>query len=192
MKQGDVFILESQELALLLSAKGISYFQGFPLKYIPQKREELLQTTKNLVDKGFLVSDGTSFQTEPEISACLAVLEKSSGLWLVNPESGAVPQSFLYPGDQVLIFRPLTVKQGAVKIRRILWENLGDFALEQGRRTVWQYYEKGGQKPVVELNLTLLENGMLEIKSYGAIRECQAGEFVKCLNGTFEDRQETD
>lgn len=192
MNQGDTFILESEELAMLLQTRGISRFQGFPLKKISKTREEMLLTTKKLTEKGFLVSDGEAFHADSEISACIALLEKSRGLLLVNPSIEAVPQTFLYPGQQLAACQPVPFKEGAVKIRRMDWKDLGEFAAEQGRKSIWQYYRKGEVQVLWSFLLTIPEDGKLEIQNHGESRELfitQLEDFMKNLIFDIQDKE---
>lgn len=192
MYQGDTFILESEELAMLLQARGLRRFQGFPLTKIPKDREEILLTTKKLTEKGFLVSDGEAFHVDSEISACIALLEKSQGVLLVNPAREAVPQRFLYPGEQIVVCQPVPFKDGAVKIRRMNWEELGEFTREQGRKSGWQYYRKGEAWALWSFMITLSEDEKLEIQNHGESRELditQMGEFMKHLIFDIQDKE---
>lgn len=171
INQGDTFILESEEMAMLLQARGICKFQGFLLEKIPRTKEEMLLVTKKLTEKGFLVSDGTDFYVDSEISACITLFEQSQGLLLVNPATEAIPQSFLYPGNQIVVCQPTPFKKGAVKIRRMNWEELSEFVKEQGHRSNWQYYGKGEIKALWSMSLVLFEDDNLKIENQWETRE---------------------
>ena len=63
LKPGEAFFLTDMELALLLEAKGISSFQGFPLEHYPKKEEDVLQTIFSMTEKGLLHAREEEFQT---------------------------------------------------------------------------------------------------------------------------------
>ena len=190
MKQGDMFLLYTDDMALLLQAKGISHFQGFPLEQIPRSREEILLATKKLSDKGFLNSDGSVFHADEEVSACISLLEKPAGLWVVTPEWEGLPQSFLYVGEQILACQPSALKKGAVKLWRMKWTDLDGFLEQQGRKTSWEYYPWGQEQASEKIQLTYMENKMLEAGSSIEIQEFTAGELVDFLRKTMFNRQE--
>ncbi len=192
MNQGDTFILESDELAMLLQARGICRFQGFPLEKIPRTKEEILLVTKKLTDKGFLVSDGIDFHIDSEISVCITLFEQSQGLLLVNPYTEAIPQSFLYPGRQIVVCQPVPFKKGAVKIRRISWKELSEFAKEQGHRSNWQYYGKGETQALWSMRFVLFADGKVEIGNQWETREIsvqQLEDFLKSLIFNVQDKE---
>ena len=192
MNQGDTFILESDELAMLLQARGICRFQGFPLEKIPRTKEEILLVTKKLTDKGFLVSDGIDFHIDSEISVCITPFEQSQGLLLVNPYTEAIPQSFLYPGRQIVVCQPVPFKKGAVKIRRISWKELSEFAKEQGHRSNWQYYGKEEPQALWSMRFVLFANGKVEIGNQWETREIsvqQLEDFLKSLIFNVQDKE---
>ena len=192
MNQGDTFILESDELAMLLQARGICRFQGFPLEKIPRTKEEILLVTKKLTDKGFLVSDGIDFHIDSEISVCITLFEQSQGLLLVNPYTEAIPQSFLYPGRQIVVCQPVPFKKGAVKIRRISWKELSEFAKEQGHRSNWQYYGKEEPQALWSMRFVLFANGKVEIGNQWETREIsvqQLEDFLKSLIFNVQDKE---
>ena len=144
-KQG-AYILEERELAVLLQAKGISGFQGFPLRDIPGTEEEILQVLWSLTQKEFLSSDGLEFQADKGIADCLGILEKAKGMFLLIPKQEECPESFCYPGEQVLICQPAAFKPGTVKMWRTDWENLEELIEDGGRETEIWYYEAGSPK----------------------------------------------
>lgn len=192
MNQGDTFILESDELAMLLQARGICRFQGFPLEKIPRTKEEILLVTKKLTDKGFLVSDGIDFHIDSEVSVCITLFEQSQGLLLVNPFTEAIPQSFLYPGRQIVVCQPVPFKKGAVKIRRISWKELSEFAKEQGHRSNWQYYGKGETQALWSMRFVLFADGKVEIGNQWETREIsvqQLEDFLKSLIFNVQDKE---
>ena len=192
MNQGDTFILESDELAMLLQARGICRFQGFPLEKIPRTKEEILLVTKKLTDKGFLVSDGIDFHIDSEISVCITLFEQSQGLLLLNPYTEAIPQSFLYPGRQIVVCQPVPFKKGAVKIRRISWKELSEFAKEQGHRSNWQYYGKEEPQALWSMRFVLFANGKVEIGNQWETREIsvqQLEDFLKSLIFNVQDKE---
>lgn len=190
MKQGDVFILDTDEMALLLQAKGISHFQGFPLERIPGNREEVLLAAKKLSDKGFLNSDGSVFRADAEVSACISLLEKPTGLWVVTPEWEGAPQSFLYVGAKILVCQLSALKKGAVKLWRMEWAEIHAFPVQLGRRTTWEYYPWGQEKTAGSFRLTYMENQMLEAESPTEIREFPSKELGDFFKKIMFNRQE--
>lgn len=123
MENQSAYILEGRELTVLLMAKGISGFLGFPLQNIPKTREEAFKILFTLTEKGFLISDGKDFQAEKGIAECVEILEHMKGVLIMNPRQEEVPPSFIYPHEQVLICQP-TFKQDTLKMWKTDWENL--------------------------------------------------------------------
>lgn len=100
-----------------------------------------------LTGKGFLLSNGMEFQVEPEISACLTVLEQARGLLIFNPKEEENPQYFCYPGEKLLVFQPAIFKAGSIKMWRMDWECFEELMEENGRETELFYYRKEQMEP---------------------------------------------
>lgn len=182
------YILEEEEFAVLLLAKGISSFQGFPLEHVPDTEEEIYQVLFGLTEKGFLTSDGKEFQAEKEIADCLNILEQARGLLLLIPEQEEFPQSFCYPGEQVLVCQPMAFKRGAVKLWKTSWENLGELIEENGRETKIQYYESNKDKVRQEIRFIREADGYLVKSNAGEVLILQkdTGNVLKNLTEDVE------
>lgn len=137
------YILDGQELVLLLQAKGIACFQGFSFEKIADTEEQMLKVLLGLTEKGFLLSDGKEFFVEQGISECFEILEKAKGLLLIIPGQEESPELFCYPGEEILVCQPAAFKPGAVKLWKTDWENLGDLIAECGWETEIRYYGPG-------------------------------------------------
>lgn len=167
------YILEEKEFALLLQARGITFFQGFPLKHVPDTAEETLQVLFELTEKGFLISDGSSFQAEKEIAACMDILAETKGLLLLTPEHEEVPEYFCYPGKQVLVCQPAAFKPGAVKLWKTDWNELKELFGPDGEKTKIRYYKRESleadrtiQVVRQEKSYLFTENGQEELVPY--------------------------
>lgn len=168
LKPGEAFFLTDMELALLLEAKGISSFQGFPLKHYPKNEEEVLQTIFSMTEKGLLHAREEEFQTAGELSACMEILKNAKGILALIPEEKDIPQICCYPGENVLIIEPSALRNSTFKLQRISWEELEEKLRESGPRMELQFCNKGDEAPVWQAVLRNRENGL--------VRECGEGE----------------
>lgn len=172
MESRSAYILGKKEFAVLLQAKGISDFFGFPMREIPDSEREILMLLKGLTDKGFLYSDGTEFRADRRISECLSVLAEAEGVLLFIPEKEALSQSFCYAGERLLVCQEAAFHQDALKLWLTDWTDMGELLEENGRETEVQYYKKGKDEPEQKKKLVSTDGGyLLQNLEYDADKE---------------------
>lgn len=148
LRQGEVFFLTDMELGILLQAKGIRHYQGFPLEKIPNTEEEVLQTLFHLTGKGFIKGVGEEFQVAEEIGHCLETVKNTPGILGLIPKEKEFSQLCVYPGEEAVAIEAIAFKKGTFKIRRMSWEGLENWIKSCGSRIEIRYYLKDLQIPV--------------------------------------------
>lgn len=148
LRQGEAFFLTDMELGILLQAKEIRHYHGFPLKKIPNTEEEVLQTLFHLTGKGFVKAAGDEFQVAEEIGTCLEVLKNAPGFLGIIPKEKEFPQLCAYPGKEVVTVEASAFKKGTFKIQRMSWEELEHLIRSCGSKIEMRYYLKDLQVPV--------------------------------------------
>lgn len=142
MENQEVWILEERELAVLLSAKGISHFHGFHLQGVPENDQDTWQVLLTMVRKEMLLSDGRTFQVARGIAECIKALEKARGMFLVLPSQTELPQSFCYPGEKLLVLQPVPLREGTLRMWLMDWKEIREFLQDNGRIVRLEYYAK--------------------------------------------------
>ena len=160
IRRGESFFLTDMELGLLLEAKGILSFQGFPLLHLPNTEEEILQTLFQMTGKGFLKAEGEEFLVAKEIGACLEILEMARGVLGLIPAENQFPQLCCYPGDEVLAIEPSAFREETYKIWRMSWRDLEIWIKGSGTRIEASYCLKGSQAPVWQARLKNRQMGL--------------------------------
>ena len=177
LKPGDAFFLTDMELALLLEAKGISSFQGFPLEHYPKKEEDVLQTIFSMTEKGLLHAREEEFQTAGELSACMEILKNAKGILAVIPEEKDIPQICCYPGENLLTIEASALRSSTFKLQRISWEELEEKLKESGPRMELEFCRKGGEGPIWQAILRNREDGL--VREWGEGEEAFSIEILR-------------
>lgn len=159
------FFLTEMELALLLGAKEIPFFSGFPLAHGPDNRQDVLQTLLGLNKKGLLVTAGEGFRTDPGLSSCFEILQKAKGVLSLTPQSQEQPQLCCYPGEELLAMEPSPFRQETFKIWRMTWKDLEQWMRGCGRRIRGEYHSISHQRALWTVEIYISQDE--------AVLECQ-------------------
>ncbi len=128
----ETYLITQDEFRVLLQSAGCSKFYGFGLQFRKFSEEDVLRLMYQMVQKGFISSDGRDFYVNPSLSAMASLLKQAEKVLMIADLDHELPAYCCYLGQRILLVQWMVWREETMKLAVCPTQRLFELLADEG------------------------------------------------------------
>lgn len=128
----ETYLITQDEFRVLLQSAGCSKFYGFGLQFRKFSEDDVLRLMYQMVQKGFITSDGRDFYVNHTLSAMVSLLKQAEKVLMIADLDRELPPYCCYLGQSVLMVQWMVWREETMKLTVCQQQRLFELLADEG------------------------------------------------------------